>query len=66
MNSIHTQLEKDEMMEAQARYLEQKGFRELFDLGCGAEWGDEDCGRCDCRPYVQASMQHTDFISNIC
>ena len=48
MNSIHAQLERAEMMEAQARYLEQKGFRELFDLGCGAEWGDEDCGRCDC------------------
>ena len=29
MNSIHTQLEKAEMIEAQARYLEQKGFREL-------------------------------------
>ena len=49
MNSIHTQLEKAEMMEAQARYLEHKGFRELYDLGCGSEWGEENCEKCDCR-----------------
>ena len=49
MNSIHAQLEKAEMMEAQARYLEHKGFRELYDLGCGSEWGEENCEKCDCR-----------------
>ena len=63
MNSIHTQLEKAEMMEAQARL---KVFVNCMTLGADQNGEKKTARNVIAAPYVQVSMQHTDFISNIC